>query len=132
MMLIDLFGNEIIDRVVIPPASPEDQNLWSCSGCRGSYPASLPPDIELRDDPTKVFCGAECAETFGYPQAALVFRRAYEDRGDTRVVLTADGRLPDPRSAQDREKYPDLLRDMLDATTDSPPLPPPPATADGQ
>ena len=126
MALIDIFGNEIVDQVSVAPPSPEDMDLWSCTGCKGRYPQSLPPDIELRDDPTKVFCGAECAQEFGFPQAALVARRAYEERGDTRVVLTAEGRFPDPRSKSDRERYPELLRAMLDDEIDRPPLPPAP------
>jgi hypothetical protein len=118
--VIDLYGNTIDDELTPPPVDPLDRNLWTCSGCAGRFPESISPDIVVLDDPRIKFCTDACAEYKGNQSAAETYRNAYAAYGYTSVEVTVDGRMPDARSPQDRERYAEALAAQAERETYEP------------
>lgn len=111
--VIDLFGRPFedgveVERRFVPSLDQTGFPPWKCHTCTGAFPASERAEITVVGKTFVLFfCSDECADEAGYATAVRLRKMSYEAGGSYNVVVTAEGRLPDP--ATQWEEYRDVF-----------------------
>jgi hypothetical protein len=112
--VVDLFGRSFLDagveveRRFVPTLDQTGLPPWKCHVCLGAFPASERAEITVVGKTFVLyFCSDECADEAGYSDSVRLRRLSYEAGGPYAIIVTPEGRLPDP--ATQWEEYRDVF-----------------------